>query len=231
MFTENEKYRGVIFDLDGTLLNTLEDIADTMNAVLKGHRLPQHPVSAYKQYVGDGISTMVERALPPEERNDKLVGKCHKEFLRRYRHCWNKKTLPYDGIIPMFDALQEAGLFLAVLSNKPHHETGEAISWYFGSHRFTIYLGHGIFPKKPDPEAVEYILSTMDISADECLYVGDTDTDMKTAISAGVDPIGVSWGFRDANELLSNGAKWIVHHPREIIQLALNNIMKVGTNT
>jgi len=228
--TTGKRYKGVIFDLDGTLLNTLDDIADTMNALLKGARFPQHPVDAFKQFVGDGADTMVRRSLPPDEVTDQLVKKMYKKFRKRYKNNWKKKTVPYDGIIPLFDTLQQAGLFLAILSNKPHNETADAVSWFFGSHRFTVCLGYGVFPRKPDPEAVEYILSTLGIRADECLYVGDTGTDMKTAAAAGVDAIGVSWGFREPKELLSNGAKWIVLHPNEILPLALNN-SKVSTNT
>ena len=230
VMTAGKLYKGVIFDLDGTLLNTLDDIADTMNAILKGAHFPQHPVEAYKQFVGDGVDTMVRRSLPPEAVTDQLVKKKQKKFLKRYKNNWKKKTAPYDGVIPLFDALQQAGLFLAVLSNKPHRETTDAVSWFFGSHRFTVCLGHGVFPKKPDPEAVEYILSTIGIKAEECLYVGDTGTDMKTATAAGVDAVGVSWGFREPKELLSNGAKWIVLHPKEILPLALNK-SKVDTNT
>jgi phosphoglycolate phosphatase len=214
------QYKGVIFDLDGTLLNTLDDIADAMNTALKWCRQPQHPVEAYRLFVGDGISTMVRRALPPSASDEKTVKKCRKEFFKRYKDNWKRKTRPYEGIISMVKALQKTGLFLAVLSNKPHRETGEAVSYYFGSQLFAACVGHGIFPKKPDPESVSYILATIGIGPRECLYVGDTDTDMKTAAAAGIDAIGVSWGFREGSELVANGAKWIVHPPQEIVHIA-----------
>ena len=211
--------KGVLFDLDGTLLNTLDDLADAMNYVLQRLKCPVHPVEAYRYFVGDGVDMLVKRALPPDDGNEKLFAKVKKEFLKRYQQYWNVKTKPYDGIGEMLDALQAENLFLAILSNKPHLITGEVVRHYFGTRHFITCMGYGIFPKKPDPEGALYIAASMGIAPENCLYVGDTATDMRTAVAAGMPGVGVTWGFRDEKELRENGARWIVDKPSEVVAI------------
>lgn len=211
--------KGVVFDLDGTLLNTLDDLADAMNFVLQRSKYPVHPVDSYRYFVGDGVDMLITRALPSDMQNEKKIKKVKEEFQKRYQTCWNVKTKPYEGIEEMFDALQAKNLFLAILSNKPHLITGEVVGHYFGTRHFTTCMGHGIFPKKPDPEGALYIAASMGIAPENCLYVGDTATDMQTAVAAGMPNVGVTWGFREEMELRENGARWIVNNPSEVVEI------------
>ncbi len=219
---EETEIKGVVFDLDGTLLNTLDDLADAMNYVLQRNRIPVHPVDAYRFFVGDGVEMLVRRVLPESKQDDKTVKRISDVFMKRYQENWNVKTKPYDGIEAMFDALQGKNLFLAVLSNKPHMVTGETVRHFFGTRHFTACIGNGIFPKKPDPEGALYIAASMGIAAANCLYVGDTSTDMQTAAAAGMPAVGVLWGFREEKELRDNGAQWIVNHPSEVVEIVEN---------
>ena len=217
--------KGIIFDLDGTLLNTLDDIADAMNHVLLRNRFPVHPVDAYRFFVGDGVDMLVRRTLPAEKQDGRTVKRISDAFMKRYQENWNGKTRPYDGIEDMLDALQTKNLFLAILSNKPHMVTGETVRYYFGTRHFTACVGNGIFPKKPNPEGALYIAASMGIAPENCLYVGDTATDMQTAAAAGMPAAGVLWGFRDEKELRDNGARWIVGSPSEVVAIVENSVL------
>ena len=217
--------RGVIFDLDGTLLNTLDDLAGAMNYVLQRCKLPVHPVDAYRYFIGDGVDMLVKRVLPSSAQDDKTFKRVKDAFIKRYQEYWCVKTTPYDGIEEMFDALHEKNLFLAILSNKPHLITNETVRHFFGTRHFTACIGYGIFPKKPDPEAALYIASSMGIAPEKCLYVGDTGTDMQTAAAAGMPRVGVLWGFREENELWENGAQWVVSWPSEVVDIIGSSVL------
>jgi phosphoglycolate phosphatase len=217
--------KGVLFDLDGTLLDTLADLADSMNFVLQRHRLPVHPVAAYRYFVGDGVDMLIRRAVPDSLHDEKKITRITADFQKRYLTNWKMKTAPYAGIDAMFDALQARNLFLSVLSNKPHPITTEVVRHFFGSRHFTACIGNGIFPKKPDCSAALYIASSMGIAPAQCLYVGDTATDMQTAAGAGMPSAGVLWGFREENELRENGARWIISTPAEIPEIIENGVL------
>jgi phosphoglycolate phosphatase len=218
----SKKIEGILFDLDGTLLNTLEDLASAMNSVLMQHNYPIHPVDAYRQFVGDGVLMLVRRALKVFEGEDTLISNYAEEFITAYSACCNSRTTPYDGITVLLDELENKRLPLAVLSNKPHESTVEIVRHYFSGYHFIALLGEGIFPKKPDPEGALYISLVMGIGPEQCLYIGDTGTDMRTAKNAGMPSAGVLWGFRDEKELHENGAQWIARHPREILDIIDN---------
>lgn len=212
------KYRAVIFDFDGTLLDTLEDLADSMNAALAERGLPTHPVESYRYFVGDGMMNLARRAAPPGTGDDALA-----DLVDRmgafYGGNWSKKTKPYPGVPGLLDELSRRGLPLAVLSNKPDAFTRIMARHYFGD-RFAVVFGarDGV-PRKPDPAAALEIAGLLGLPPESALYLGDTDTDMKTGTAAGMRTIGVSWGFRPVAELTASGAGAIVDRPEEVLAL------------
>lgn len=216
-------YKCCIFDLDGTLVDSIKAIAYTVNLTLKKYNLGPIDEERYKHLVGDGYKILIERALK-ECGDTNLVN--YEDALLTYMkyfevHCLYE-VKAYDGIKNMLNYIKENNLKIAVLSNKPHERTIENVESIFGKNYFDIVAGEqeGI-RRKPDKEGVIKILDNLGINNSECLYIGDTNTDMKTGIGAGVDNIGVTWGFRDRKELEEFNPKYIVDHPSEI-----NNIIK-----
>ncbi|MBN1269185.1 MAG: HAD family hydrolase [Kiritimatiellae bacterium] len=211
---------GIIFDLDGTLLDTLEDIADSMNAVLARHGWPVHEPDAYRYFVGDGIEELVRRSLPGGLPDDGRVEECLATMRREYADRWSDKTRPYDGIPELLDALERRGVKMAVLSNKPDHFTREMVEYYFGLGRFVPAFGtrSGV-PPKPDPTASFEIARQLGIEPTHFAHVGDTPVDMQTARAADMLAVGVTWGFRPAEELRAAGAEVLVDHPRNVLAL------------
>lgn len=209
-------HRAVVFDLDGTLLDTLEDIADSMNAVLERAGHPTHPLEAYRQFVGDGVQRLVERASPAACDVDAGVAAWLEDYGRR----WREKTRPYPGVEILLDGLTTRGLPFAILSNKPDDFTRLTAEALLGRWSFAEIWGvkEGI-PPKPDPHGALALAAALDVPPGEILYVGDTDTDMQTAVAAGMDPIGVLWGFRSKGELLASGARVVVERPEALLEL------------
>ena len=211
-------FKAVIFDLDGTLLNTLSDLGDSMNSVLERHGFPVHDYESYKYMIGDGVEYLVRRALPETAKDENSVKEYISEYRSEYAKNWKNMTRPYDGIIDLINALYSLGIKLAVLSNKPHDSTELCIREFFPSNKFNIVLGHrsGKNPK-PDPAGAIEISKKINVPADQILYLGDTGVDMKTAVAAGMHPVGVLWGFRTASELIENGAKVVIKRPDELL--------------
>lgn len=207
--------------MDGTLLNTLASLEKTGNRMLLDLGLAPQQSDQYRYFVGDGAVTLVERAL--YAAGD--VSLTHlEEGLRLFRAYFKKwcgyEVKPYDGILEMLEALRIKGIKTAVLSNKPHAQTVEVIGEYFGDDTFEVVRGQmDHVPKKPDPAGAHKILQELCVQPDECLYVGDTDVDMKTGLTAGLYTVGVLWGFRPERELRENGAMAIVQKPAELIEL------------
>jgi len=211
------RYRGIIFDLDGTLLNTLADLAMSMNRVLGRHGFEQHPVQAYRYFVGNGMRMLVERTLPTDRRAPELIDACYREMHAEYDRHWADETVPYDGMPELLETLNRRGFQLSVLSNKPHEFTGIMVRRYFPDTPFRcIYGAGGALPRKPDPAGALLIATETGIPAEKFLYLGDTGVDMKTAVAAGMFPIGALWGFRDESELREGGAKLVLNHPAEL---------------
>ncbi|MDR4497983.1 MAG: HAD family hydrolase [Candidatus Scalindua sp.] len=213
-------FDAVIFDLDGTLLNTLEDLANSMNRVLLQNGLPVHHIDAYRYFIGDGAFEFVTRALPEDKRIDTIITACLDSFRIDYRLNWNVKTTPYEGVPEMLDALIARKLKLAVLSNKPHEYTKRCVTALLPKWNFNIVLGqrNGV-PRKPDPAGALEVANNLNISPSKFLYLGDTSIDMKTSVTAGMYPVGVLWGFRTAEELKESGARSLITHPLEILSL------------
>ena len=210
----------VIFDLDGTLLNTLEDLADSMNRVLKVHSLPEHNSESYKHFVGNGARKLVERALPVHLRDSDTVDKYLREYRSVYDNNWRNKTELYSGIADMLVKLRELRIPIAILSNKPHSDVLKVVAHFFDDTTFSAISGQrDHIPHKPAPDGVFVIMEELKVLPDFCLFVGDSSVDMQTAKNSGMKAVGVSWGFRTVGELLENGADHIIDDPQELLSL------------
>lgn len=204
----------VIFDLDGTLLNTIADLAAATNQALQQEGFPTHETDAYRFFVGNGINKLFERALPEQERTEKNILKIRSLFIPYYDVHNVDLSRPYPGIPELLAALQQKGIMLGVASNKYQAATQKLIAHYFPNISFVEVLGQreGI-PAKPDPSIVNDILAKAGVEREEALYVGDSNVDMQTAHNAGVTAVGVAWGFRPRTELEAL-------HPAHILEKA-----------
>jgi len=213
-----QNVRAVLFDLDGTLADTLADLANATNAALAAVGCPPHPRDKYRHLVGDGARTLCARALPADRQE--LVDTVREQMRAHYdAHCFDETTL-YAGIPELIAALREQNYQLAVLSNKPDDFTQRMIAHYFPAGTFQVVRGQvADTPLKPDPAAALAIAKQLSIPAREWLYLGDTNTDMQTATAAGMVPVGVLWGFREKAELLASGAASIVATPADVLKL------------
>lgn len=209
--------KAVIFDLDGTLLDTLDDLADAMNTVLSRFGFPEHSPQAYKKFVGEGIRVMVSRALPEEKRDEEILMRCVNAMREEYGSCWDNKTRIYTGIPELLDRLASKGIPMSVLSNKPHHFTGIMVERLLGSWNFTCVFGEKDGIRKPDPSRALEIASSLGIEPERICVLGDTWTDMETAQRSGMLPLGALWGFRTSQELLDSGAVALIEHPLELL--------------
>ncbi|MBA4393273.1 MAG: HAD family hydrolase [Desulfobacca sp.] len=212
------KHKAILFDLDGTLLDTIEDIADSMNQVLSRFGFTRHDTEAYKTFVGDGVESMVRQVLPMESLDDVLVARCVAAMREEYGRRWDKKTRPYPGIPELLDALLQRGFPMAILSNKPHDFSQLVVAKQLSRWPFQVVLGaRPSVPKKPDPAAALEIAGIMHLPPNRFLYLGDTSTDMKTAVAAGMFPLGALWGFRTAQELTTHGARALLEKPQDVL--------------
>ena len=211
----------VLFDLDGTLLDTIDDLAAAMNKALAANGLPVQPdVAEHKRYVGVGVAMYVLRALPEDRRGDgRLIAQVTADYRAAYAAGWQNQTRPYDGIVQLLDDLAARGVRTAVLSNKPDDTTRLSVDGYLGLGRFEIVRGaiEGT-PLKPDPAGAIAIAEAMRLPPDAFAYVGDTATDMKTARGAGMFAVGALWGFRQADELADAGADALIERPGELLK-------------
>ncbi len=214
--------RCCIFDLDGTLLDTLDALTYTTKLVMEHFGYGPVDREHVKQFVGDGYKMLMERAL--KYCGDEALTH-YEESLSVYTELFAKHSMyhvkPYDGIPELLETLKEKGIKIAVLSNKPHPRTVENIEAVFGAGYFDYVAGEqpGV-PRKPDPAGVKLILDRFGLKPEECLYFGDTNTDMKTGLGAGLVTAGVTWGFRDREELLSFHPQFVINHPLEILEKA-----------
>jgi len=214
------KFKAVLFDLDGTLLDTIADLSDSMNIVLNQLGFPGHDAETCKKFVGDGVEMFAFRALPENERNDNTVAKCAALLREEYGTRWAEKTRPYEGIPELLDEMTRANLMMAILSNKPDDFTKATVAELLAEWHFYPVIGAmPEVPKKPDPNLALHIAQELTVHPEQFLYLGDTGTDMKTAQAAGMFPVGALWGFRTAEELITSGAQALVEHPREVLEL------------
>lgn len=214
----------VVFDLDGTLLDSLEDIANASNAVLEEIGRRPHPVEDYRAFVGSGVAVLFERALAAEAPDRALIERCSRLFAAEYAKTWNVHTHPFAGVPELLDALADRGLPMGVLSNKPHDFACKCVeellsNWTFGA----VYGQREGVPKKPDPTAALQTAAELGVPPAECLYLGDSPVDMQTALAAGMFPVGAAWGFRSVEQLTEAGAARIARVPGEVLELLEND--------
>lgn len=222
--------KGVLFDLDGTLVDSLADLANSMNRVLTRQGLPPHPVEAYRYFVGNGITTLVQRALPAEAQQQNLVQTCVQKMRQEYALHWADTTRPYPGIAELLDTLATRGIQMAILSNKPDGLTQQVVRTLLPKWKFAAVAGaRETIPKKPDPAGALRIANLLHLDPADFLYLGDTNTDMQTARAARMFTIGALWGFRTAKELKDHGAQALIAMPMELCPL-LEHIPQARTN-
>lgn len=210
------KYKAIIFDLDGTLINSLEDIADAMNKILIDNNYPTHIYESYNYFIGNGLHKLVSRALPEDKQNE--IDRCYEAMMTHYGENCIQKTKPYDGIQDLLEQLNSQNIPVSVLSNK--------------SDALTKRITKAIFPecfepimgltseelKKPNPSTAIQISKELNCNPSEIIFVGDSGIDMQTATQAGMYAVGVSWGYRTKEELLSEGAKFILNEPSDLMK-------------
>ncbi len=211
-------FKAVLFDLDGTLLYTLKDVADAMNKALEHFGYPPHPIEAYQYFIGESVETEARRALPESARDPEFVRKVALYSEEIYDKCWGDNTHPFPGIPELLTKLQQQGLTLVILSNKNDRFTKVMVDKILPQWRFAIVQGAmPNVPLKPDPTMALQIVNKLRIPPEQFLYLGDTNTDMKTAVASGMFPVGCLWGYRPAQELLESGAKILIDHPLDVL--------------
>ena len=215
-------YKGVIFDLDGTLLDTIEDITSALNTVMSRHGFKQFSIEEAKKMVGDGMRELMVRAKPELTGQPELIDALVNEFRQEYASVWREHSRPYPGIPELLTELNEKGLKLAVLSNKAHPFTEIMVKELLPVPFQAVHGSQPGIPLKPDPAPARLVLQELNLRPDEVLYVGDTAVDMKTALAAGLIPVGVLWGFREARELLDNGARALLLKPADLLPLVFD---------
>ena len=209
----------IVFDLDGTLLNTLRDLADSVNAMLERFGYPTHPLDDYRMFVGEGAAQLVERALPPEKREADTVRECLQVYGEIYDQSWSATTVPYPGVPELLDALTHRQRKLTILTNKPDDFTQKCVSEFLGRWKFELVLGQREnIPRKPDPAGAREVIRQLNVPPEEFLYLGDSGTDMRTANAAGLFAVGALWGYRAEQELLATGAQALISQPIELLK-------------
>lgn len=215
-------FKLAIFDLDGTLLNSLDDLAAACNFALSKAGFPTYEAEAYKQFIGRGPVNLVKDALPELNRDDATVQKTLDDFLNYYHTHSSDLTKPYDGILDMLHAVREAGVDIAVLSNKPHEQTCMLCEQYFsGLVSKAVGFKRGVEPK-PNPEPGFELIRSFGVLPEDTVYIGDSGVDMLTGKALGAYTVGVSWGYRTKDELQSNGADIIIDKACELIKIIVD---------
>lgn len=212
--------KAVLFDLDGTLLDTLADIGDATNEVLRQHGFSPHPLDAYRQFVGDGVEMLIRRALAAHHPTEEAVAACLETLREVYPRHWNVKTRAYPGIQELLEELRRRGLKLAILSNKPDALTQKCAGAFFPEATFEAVIGQRAdLPRKPNPAGAMEAAKRLGVPPSEFLYIGDTNTDMRTAQAAQMFGVGALWGFRTKEELVAAGAQAVIERPLELLKI------------
>lgn len=215
-YMEHMRYKTIIFDLDGTLIDSMADIAVAANRALESLGLPTHPADAYRFFVGDGLAVLARRIVP-ENASDEQAAQVAETFKHYYEQNWHQTTRPYPGIMDMLELLSGHQINLAVLSNKPDEFTQIYVNRFFPEIDFKLVFGkRASVPKKPAPDAALEIAEELECNPDQCLFVGDTNVDIRTGKAAGMKTMGVTWGFRDRIELEKSGADIIIDTPHQL---------------
>jgi len=209
----------IIFDLDGTLLYTLEDLRDSVNYALNKYGFKEISLEETRLNVGNGQRVLIVKSLP-ENSSDELIDEVGKCYTDRYKENYNIKTKSYDGIIEVLEYLQSNNIKLAVNTNKFENVAKELLKNIFPNIKFNLIVGEQKdLPHKPDPTGANKIVETLKVSKEEMLYIGDSGVDMKTALNANIKSVGCKWGFRDEETLKENKATYIIDNPKQIIEI------------
>ena len=223
------KFKGVIFDLDGTLVNSLEDIADAMNSVLQDLNYPTHSYEAYQYFIGSGLRNLVSKALPATHNDEKHIDSCYQLMIDKYSDNCTCKTKSYDGIRELLDYLISQNIKLSVFSNKSDELTKKIVADLFPNY-FNPVVGLSVEAlKKPNPSEAIAISKSLGLKTEEIIFVGDSGIDMQTATNANMLAVGVSWGYRPEEELFAEGAKYVLSNPSELIQILQPDNVKILT--
>ncbi len=230
--TEYPQIKAVIFDMDGTLLDTLEDIGNSVNIILKRHGFPTHSMDKYKYFVGSGIEHLMKASLPPSLQNKESADRYLDELKVVYRNNLMNQTKLYDGIAELLDQLSHQNYLLGIFTNKPHTFAVKCYEKFLSNWNFQVSGVQDDYPPKPDPIGVLHIAKRLQVNPNHCIYVGDSNIDMLTAIHAGMIPMGVKWGFRPEKELWDNQAQYVAETPQNIFKIItdLNNKSDNVTN-
>lgn len=213
-------YNLVVFDLDGTLADTLMDLAHSINSALKSENLPVHPVESYNQFVGNGINNLIKQVLLEKGSNEQLCKKVKAYFDSYYPQHLCDYTKAYDGMRELLDELSALSVKTAVHSNKPHIYVPQILEKLYPNHKFEIAWGHKeCNERKPSPQALNLMIEQLGCDKESTLYVGDSDVDVYTAHNAGVKVCGVEWGFRGRDELISAGADFIAKDAENLLSI------------
>lgn len=214
--------KAVLFDLDGTLINSLEDLATSANYALERFGFPVYSnTEDFKYFIGDGMYKLIERVLPENKREDGTIKEVLAVFMEHYGEHYLDKTYAYSGVLELVNGLKAKGIKVAVVSNKAEHMALAVTKKTFGD-IFDIICGKREgYPAKPDPALTLEVIKELNVTPNECLFIGDSGMDMKVAVNAGCIGVGVTWGFRERQELLLNGAKFIVNKPEEILSILM----------
>ena len=211
--------KAVLFDLDGTLADSLIDLADGVNRAISQKGFPTHEVEAFKYFVGDGIPKMIERALPEEHRNANMVNEIKDIFLPYYAVHYADNTYAYAGMPQLVNTLKNQGFIVAVVTNKEQDMANEVVTSLYGDVFDLIFGKRDGIPAKPDPTAALMAMEELGVKPHECVFIGDSGMDVATAVNSGAVPVGELWGFRKEDELLANGAKYIISKPEELLEI------------
>jgi phosphoglycolate phosphatase len=218
--TKSDHFQAIIFDLDGTLLYTLADIAESVNRTLAEYHFPTHPIDAYKFFIGSGWRMLVTRVLPKDRHSEQLISEFMVRSRNIYRDNWNRQTRLYEDIPELLDNLTQKEFPLSILSNKPHDFMLKCVEWYLSKWKFEVLIGQSDnFPLKPDPASSLEVAGQLGLPPSAFLFIGDSAVDIQTAEAAGMHSVGVTWGFRGAKELEESGCRTLVHHPLDILSL------------
>lgn len=211
--------KAVLFDLDGTLADSLIDLAEGVNRAIAQFGYPTHEVEAFKYFVGDGIPKMIERALPKEHRNADTVNKIKDIFLPYYAVHYADNTYAYNGMPELVHTLKQKGFIVAVVTNKEQDMANEVVQSLYGDIFDLIFGKRDGIPAKPDPTAALMAMDELGVTPCECVFIGDSGMDVATAVNSGAVPVGELWGFRKEDELRANGAKYIISKPEQLLDI------------
>lgn len=214
--------KAVLFDLDGTLLDTLQDLATSGNEVLAARGLPPHPLDAYRIFIGNGMVNLARDVFPPEMRpeTDEQIAAVLDEYRAAYSRNWRNTTVLFPGISGVLDRLVADAVPIGVVSNKAHDFTLQCVEAFLDDWKWDVLIGaREGHPRKPDPAGALEAAAVLGVAPEDCLFVGDSDVDMMTARNAGMRAIGVSWGFRPVEELLEAGAEVILGEPADLFRI------------